>query len=134
MGNPPGIALFSFMADPKSGESRLKVLALAGVVAAIVILGSMAVVRFANRNRQLTPAVVAAAHSLSTVPDSLVALQPQDFSKRRDDFAQKLIAGALPADSVRAFYQSYARWMRDGRWDTADVVELGRYVGIEPFP
>lgn len=136
MGIPSGIALFSFMTGSVAGESRLKLLVLAGVVSAVVIFGSIAVVRFSNRNRQLTPAIIEAAHSLTSVPDSLVSeLYPLgEFAKRRDDFAHELAVGSLPVDSVRTFYQSYALWMRDGHWDSSDVRRLAGFLGISAAP
>jgi hypothetical protein len=136
MGNPPGIALFSFMTDVMAKESKLKILALIGIVSAIVIFGSIAVVRFSNRNRQLTPAIVDAARSLSTIPDEIVASQPdpEAFRTGRDQLARELTEGTLPVDSVRDFYQSYALWMRDGKWDTTDVRDLTRYLNIKITP
>lgn len=134
MGNPARIALFSFMSDREAGESKLRTLALAGVVSAIIIFGSIGVVRFANRNRQLTPAIVAAAQNLSTLPDSLASTlyAPESFTQRRDEFARQVASGALPVDSVRSFYQAYSRWMRDGRWDSGDVADLGEFLGLPP--
>lgn len=136
MGNPLGIALFSFMGAAMTGESKLRILVLIGVVSAIVIFGSIAVVRFSNRNRQLTPAVIEAARSLSTIPDEIIAVQPdaEAFRTGRDQFARKLAEGSLPVDSVREFYQSYAMWMRDGKWDTTDVRDLTRYLNIKITP
>jgi hypothetical protein len=119
-----------------AGEPRLKVLALAGVVSAIIIFGSIGVVRFSNRDRRLTPAVVQASRALGAIPDSLIPAHfPADvFARKRDEFASHLERGILPVDSVRAFYQSYALWMRDGRWDTSDVRRLTAYLGVVPAP
>lgn len=132
MGNPFGIALFYCVAT----ESRLKVVVLAGAVSAVVILGSIGLVRFANRERQQTPAIVAAAASLADIPDSLIQeLQSREsFSSRRDEFARELMDGVLPVDSVRTFYASYAMWMRDGRWDSSEVHELSQFLGLETTP
>ena len=132
MGNPTRIALFSFMAGAEVRESKLRILALAGVVSAIIIFGSISLVRFSNRDRQLTPAIVAAAQSLSALPDTVVSTQYalESFTRRRDDFANQIASGALPVDSVRAFYQAYSRWMRDGRWDSNDVTALGEFLGL----
>jgi hypothetical protein len=136
MGNPSRIALFSFMTGAMARESKLKILILIGVVSAIVIFGSIAVVRFSNRNRQSTPAIVDAAQSLSTIPDEIVAVQPDPdaFRAGRDQLVRELTEGTLPVDSVRGFYQSYAMWMRDGKWDTTDVRDLTRYLSIKITP
>jgi hypothetical protein len=130
MGNPLGIALFSFMGTAISGDSKLRVLILAGVVSAIITFGSIGVVRYANRDRQLTPAIAAASQSVLEIPDSLISgtPDPAGFIARREEFARQLMEGALPVDSVRAFYQSYALWMRDGRWDPDDVIGLAGFL------
>jgi hypothetical protein len=136
MGNPLRIALFSYVTPPGSVESKLKIIALACVVSAVAIFGSIAVVRMANRDRQITHAIIEAARSLSTAPDSLVpsGLPVESFADRRDSFARSLSEGALPVDSVRAFYASYVMWMRDGRWDSSDVRGLAVYLGFSPAP
>ncbi len=136
MGNPSGIALFSCVVNLSSGESKLRLLVLASTVSAIVILGSVGVVRYANRDRQLTPAIVEASSSLMTIPDSLILdeLDATTFMVRRDEFARQLAEGFLPVDSVRAFYQSYGLWMRDGRWDSSDVIGLAGFLGIPSIP
>lgn len=136
MGNPSGIALFSFMAGAMAKESKLRILVLIGVVSAIVIFGSIAVVRFSNRNRQLTPAIAEAARSLSTIPDEIVESQPDPdaFRAGRDQLARELTEGTLPVDSIRGFYHSYAMWMRDGQWDSTDVRDLTRYLNIKITP
>jgi len=136
MGNPVGIALFSFMAAMLKGDSKVSVILLAGVVSAVVILGSIGLVRYSNRDRQITPAIVDASRSLLTIPDSLFqdAVDGSALLTRRNEFARQLTEGSLPVDSVRAFYQSYALWMRDGRWDLADVNELSGFLGAPPAP
>lgn len=119
-----------------TGESKLRVLGLIALVAGIVILGSIGVVRFGNRDRQLTPGVVEAAHSLDSIPSDIIArIYPdQPFIELRDAFKSQLESGSLPVDSVRGFYQSYALWMRDGRWDESDVRELAPYLGLDASP
>ncbi len=119
-----------------SGESKLRILVLIGVVSAVVIFGSIAVVRFSNRNRQQTPAVIESARNLATIPEEIIAAQPdvEAFRTGRDRFARELAEGSLPVDSVRGFYQSYAMWMRDGKWDTTDVRDLTRYLNIKITP
>ncbi len=119
------------MAGVLKSDSKVRVLVLAGVVSAVVIFGSIGLVRYANRGRQLTPAIVDASRSLLTIPDSLFqgAVPSGELLARRDEFARQLAEGLLPVDSVRAFYQSYALWVRDGRWDLADVNELSSYLG-----
>jgi hypothetical protein len=136
MGNPVGIALFSFMAGVLKSDSKVSVLILAAVVSAVVIFGSIGLVRYSNRGRQLTPAIADASRSLLTIPDSLFqgTVDTGAILTRRDEFARQLAEGLLPVDSVRAFYQSYALWMRDGRWDLADVRELSSFLGAPTAP
>jgi len=38
----------------------------------------------------------------------------------------------LSVDSVRAFYQDYALWARDGIISTDEVLEFGLYLGLQP--
>lgn len=136
MGNPLGIALFSFMANVFASDSKLRVLMLAVAVSGVVILGSIGIVRYANRGRQVTPAIADAALKLGSIPDSLLIAIPDraQFTSRRDEFAQQLEDGTLPVDSVRAFYHSYALWMRDGRWDADDIDSLANYLGTSDTP
>ena len=136
MGNPLRIALFSFMASSSAKESRLRVLALTGVVSAIVVVGSIGVVRYSNRGRQITPAIIEAASSMQSIPDSLISRisTAEAFSRRSDEFAGQLVSGALPVDSVRVFYQSYAMWMRDGHWDLSDLSELALFLAVPTTP
>lgn len=117
-------------------ESKLRVLGLVALVAGIVIPGSIGVVRFGNRDRQLTPGVVEAARSLDSIPSDIIARIYPDrpFMELRDAFKSQLESGSLPVDSVRDFYQAYALWMRDGRWDESDVRALATYLGVEASP
>ena len=80
--------------------------------------------------------MIEAARSLATIPDEIIAAQPDAdaFRAGRDQFARDLAEGSLPVDSVRGFYQSYAMWMRDGKWDTTDVRDLTRYLNIKITP
>lgn len=121
-------------------ESKWIALIVAGLVCAVISLGSIVAVRYANRNRAVTPGIALAATRLDSVPDSLVILCfPEDsdhdalevFSGYHHDFTLALTSGALPVDSVRGFYQSYALWMRDGDWDSSDVAQFGAYLGIQ---
>ena len=134
MGNPAGIALFYYMANLTTGDSKLRVMVLAAAVSAVIIVGSIAVVRYANRDRQVNPAIESAAQTIVSIPaERLTGSYPGgSFITRRDEFANQLMTGALPVDSVRAFYHSYALWMRDGRWDSSDVAELSAYLGVQP--
>lgn len=136
MGNPSGIALFSFMASSPTGDSKLRVFVLAAAVSTIVALGSIVVVRYANRDRQLNPAIIDASRNLMKVPESLIVTLPDraQFITRRDEFVRQLSEGVLPVDSIRAFYQSYALWMRDGRWDPSDVSDLSGFLGVPIVP
>ena len=136
MGNPVGIALFSFMASQMTGDSRWRVLILAGVVSGVVIIGSIGIVRYGNRSRQITPAIVDASRNVMAIPDSMLVKlsDPEGFISRRDEFARKLAEGALPVDSVRVFYQSYALWMRDGQWDSEDINGLAQFIGSTSSP
>ena len=136
MGNPVGIALFSCMASPIAIDSKWKVLALAGAVSAVVILGSIGIVRHSNRGRQVTPAILDASRALLAIPGSALSevIDDSTFMVRRDEFARQLAEGALPVDSVRAFYQSYSVWMRDGKWDPADLIALSAFLSTTSIP
>ena len=113
-------------------ESWLRVVLVALGVSAVVILSSIALVRFQNRGRQVSPGIVMAADRLVQIPDSVVALlfDRATFFQRRDQFATDLREGAFPVDSVKTFYQSYVKWARDGLWDTSEVRQLGAYLGF----
>lgn len=124
------------MTSQTIADSKLRVLSLAVVVSGVIILGSIGVVRYSNRGRQITPAITNAAQTLTAIPDSLIARvsDAERFVRRRDEFARRLIEGSLPVDSVRAFYQTYALWMRDGRWTSADVDSLASFLDLTPSP
>lgn len=117
-------------------DSKLRILILAAVVSGVVIVSSIGVVRYSNRDRQKSPAITHAAQSLTAMPDSLLAHVPDaaEFANRRGEFARQLIEGSLPVDSVRAFYQSYALWMRDGRWNSADIDSLASFLALPSRP
>lgn len=117
-----------------STESKWKVLGLAVTASAVIVLGSIGVVRLNNHDRQLSPAIIDAAHSLSGIPDSLAMAAgiDSDFAVRRDDFARQLLQGELSVDSARAFYQAYALWRRDGDWDPEDIRQLAPFLGLTP--
>jgi len=113
-------------------ESWLRVASVALGVCAVVILSSIAIVRFQNRHRQLSPGIVMAADRLLQIPDSVVAplYDRATFFQRRDQFAYALRDGSLSVDSVNHFYQSYVMWARDGAWDTTEVRQLAAYLGF----
>lgn len=115
-------------------ETKWTVLGLAVVASAVIVLGSIGVVRLNNQDRQLSPAIIDAAHSLSGIPDSLAMAAgiATDFTARRDDFARQLLQGDLSVDSARAFYQAYALWQRDGDWDLEDIRQLAPFLGLTP--
>ncbi len=133
MGNPSGIALFSYVSGTVQKESKLRVLLLAVAVGAVVVFGSIGVVRFANRGRQVTPAITAAAQDLGSIPADLIPsnVDSTEFIRRRDALVEQLIKGDLPVDTVRRFYQEYAMWKRDGRWDTTDAQGLTAFLGLK---
>lgn len=115
-------------------ETKWTVLGLAVVASAVIVLGSIGVVRLNNQDRQLSPAIIDAAHSLSGIPDSLAMAAgiATDFTARRDAFARQLLQGDLSVDSARAFYQAYALWQRDGDWDLEDIRQLAPFLGLTP--
>jgi hypothetical protein len=115
-------------------ETKWTVLGLAVAASAVIVLGSIGVVRLNNQDRQLSPAIIDAANSLSVIPDSLAMAAGigSDFTLRRDAFARQLLQGELSVDSARAFYQAYALWRRDGDWDLDDIRQLAPFLGLTP--
>ena len=113
-------------------ESWLRVVMVALGVSAVVIVSSIALVRYQNRGRQVSPGIIMAADRLVQIPDSVVAplFDRATFFQRRDEFATALREGAFSVDSVTHFYQSYVMWARDGLWDTSEVRQLGTYLGF----
>ncbi|MEW5702695.1 MAG: hypothetical protein AB1792_10760 [Candidatus Zixiibacteriota bacterium] len=116
------------------GRDARSTIAVVVIAVAIVIGGSIGLVRWRNGGRQLTPAITWAAESLLQIPDSVAAaVFPLDaFAVARQRFCTQLRGGTLPVDSVRSFYQAYALWVRDGVMSAEDVVQLGRFLGLSP--
>ena len=98
----------------------------------VVVLGSIGVVRFRNRDRAVTQAVIWAADALANIPDSAIAgaFPIQDFDRSRRRFTSQLRDGELPVDSVRAFYQAYALCARDGIISGDEVRQFGAFLGL----
>ena len=111
-----------------------KPLLVAVVALAAVIAASITLVRFHNRDRGVTQAVLWAVDDLSAVPDSVIA---GVYSVDAYRAATGRLADALratPVDSIRAFYQAYALWARDGIITTDELRAAGPYLGLTPLP
>jgi hypothetical protein len=114
------------------GDRRTMIVAV--LTMAAVVIASIGLVRMRNRGRQVTTAVVWAAESLMQVPDSVAttAFPLELFTAARQRFCAQLRGGALPVDSVRAFYQAYTLWARDGVFEPEEVAQLGIFLGLTP--
>ena len=97
-----------------------------------VALASMAVVRLRNVNRGDTTAIEWALDDLRAIPESTLipVCQPADFFSAVDRYRAAVRQHAVPAGSIREFYQLYARLARDGRIDSREVSRLGPCLGF----
>lgn len=97
-----------------------------------VALTSMAVVRLRNINRGDTTAVEWALEDLRALPDSSLApaIDSADYRRAIDRYRDAVRAHRVPVDSIREFYQLYARLARDGRIDSREVRQLGDWLGF----
>jgi len=108
--------------------------AFALALAAVVIISSMVLVRYRNRDRALSNAVSWALESLRAVPADVVSqvCPAPDFTQAVAGFERHVRDGAVPVDSVRAFYADFALAARDGHWTPDEVARLARYLGLTP--
>jgi hypothetical protein len=102
------------------------------LVSGTIILASMGLVSFRNRNREASQAVQWAVEALRQVPEDTVgrAYIPAVFYKAVGEFHQAVHDNTLPVDSVRQFYQAYSLWARDGVITAQEVADLGPYLGL----
>jgi hypothetical protein len=97
-----------------------------------IALASMAVVRLRNVNRGDTTAVEWALDDLRAIPEYTLSpvCQPADFLAAVDRYRGAVRRHSVPVDSIREFYQLYARLARDGSIDSREVSRLGPYLGF----
>lgn len=105
---------------------------MAVAVAAVVIGGSIGLVRFRNRDRGATQAVYWAVDHLAAVPDTVVkqTISLSSYHAALSEFRSALTDGRVPVDSIRNFYHEYALWSRDGVIDADEVVDCLPYLGL----
>lgn len=104
------------------------------VVVGVIIVASIGLVRYSNRDRGAAQAIVWAAEALRDLPDSVVAavFDPGIYAASAARFADAVKENSLPVDSLRAFYERYALWARDGRIDQDEMREIGLTLGVAP--
>lgn len=104
------------------------VIAISGGIA----LTSVVVVRLRNINRGDTTAVEWALDDLRAIPESTLTpvCAPADFLGAVDRYRNAVRTHKIQVDSIREFYQVYARLARDGRIDSREIVQLGPYLGF----
>jgi len=102
------------------------------LISGTVILASMGLVSFRNRNRGATQAVQWAADQLDRIPEDTVArvYTPAIFYEAVGEFHRAIRDNSVPVDSVRQFYQEYALRARDGHFTAEEVAEIGPYLGL----
>ncbi|GAB4320694.1 MAG: hypothetical protein Kow0074_11180 [Candidatus Zixiibacteriota bacterium] len=102
----------------------------------IIIAASIALVRFRNRDRGETQAVMWALEDMEAVPKVLSAalFAPQRYDLALKRFRMAIEEHELPVDSIRAFYQEYALHARDGELDAGDLRALGPFFGLTAIP
>jgi hypothetical protein len=106
-----------------------------GAVIAIsvgIALASVVVVRLRNINRGDTTAIEWALDDLRAIPESTLTpvCVPTDFIGAVDRYREAVRQHTIQVDSIREFYQLYARLARDGRIDSREVTQLGPYLGF----
>lgn len=104
------------------------------VMVGVIIAGSIGLVRYRNRDRGSAQAIVWAAEALRNLPDSVVAdvFDLSIYKAASEQFADDVKENSLPVDSLRAFYERYALWARDGKIDPNEMREIGLYLGVAP--
>jgi hypothetical protein len=110
------------------------VLAAAAVLIA-VIGGSIGLVRYQNRDRGATNAVLWALESMASVPDSLIvtAYRPAVYYAATRRLTEAIRDHDISVDSVRAFYEEYVMWARDGIITADELRAFGPFIGIDPY-
>ena len=114
-------------------QSAWRALITAIVVVAPIIVASMLLVRFRNRDREDSKAIAYALSQLHTAVEAESSIIPngRGYVVAIERFEQQLTDDKLPVDSVRQFYQSYAIVARDGLLELRDLRQLAPYFGIE---
>ncbi|MBD3299359.1 MAG: hypothetical protein GF341_11930 [candidate division Zixibacteria bacterium] len=122
--------------SPNSDNSRWPSLLLGVLIVALIIAGSISLVRFRNRDRGATQAIVWALDDMAAASQKLTAVlfAPQRYPIALNRFRSQIESQALPVDSVRAFYHEYALHARDGELDADDLRALGPFLGLTPAP
>jgi hypothetical protein len=107
-------------------------LGVTALVSGTIILASMGVVSFRNRNRAASQAVQWAVEALRQIPEDTVGrvYMPAVFCQAVGEFHQAVRDNAIPVDSVRQFYHAYSLWARDGIITAQEVAYLGPYLGL----
>lgn len=102
------------------------------LISGTVIIASMGLVSFHNRNRGATQAVQWAADQLDRIPEDTVArvYTPAVFYEAVGEFHRAIRDNSVPVDSVRHFYQEYALRARDGHFTAEEVADIGPYLGL----
>ncbi|MBI5867049.1 MAG: hypothetical protein HZB43_01950 [candidate division Zixibacteria bacterium] len=113
-----------------------RVLIVVLVASCGVALASMAIVRMRNINRGDTTAVEWALDDLRAVSDSTLVpvCKPDDYRGAIDLYRESVRGNSIPVDSIREFYQLYARLARDGRIDSREIEQLGGWLGFAVSP
>jgi len=104
------------------------VIAISGGIALV----SVVVVRLRNVHRGDTTAIEWALDDLRAIPESTLTpvCAPADFLGAVDRYRDAVRKHTVQVDSIREFYQLYARLARDGRIDAREVTQLGPYLGF----
>lgn len=120
--------LFSSFRSPATWRGLGAVVLISGTV----VLASMGLVSFRNRNRGATQAVQWAADQLDRIPEDTVArvYTPAIFYEAVGEFHRAIRDNTVPVDSVRHFYQEYALRARDGHFTAEEVADIGPYLGL----
>ena len=116
------------------GRWDWQVALFAVVVVGVVIVGSIGLVRYRNRDRGSAQAILWAAEALRDIPDSVVTavFDLSIYTAAAAQFADAVQENSLPVDSLRAFYHQYALWARDGTISTDEMRKIGLYLGVVP--
>lgn len=102
------------------------------LTATVIALASMGLVMSHNRHRADSTAVEWALDALRNLPDATVrqVCDPAEFVTRVELFRDAIRQDRIPIDSVRGFYQAYARQARDGHITVLEARFLGTYLGL----
>ena len=102
------------------------------LISGTVVLASMGLVSFRNRNRGATQAVQWAAERLDRIPEDTVmrVYTPAVFYEAVGEFHQAIRDLAVPVDSVRQFYHAFSLWARDGHFTAQEVADMGPFLGL----